>query len=457
MSGGFSLVEVILSASIFALIVTALVGAIGYGSESVVISGERARAVYLAEEGLEAARNIRDESFSNLVDGTYGLRITGGSWIFSGSSDVTDIFTREVVILTPGVDRRRVLSRVNWSQTLQRPGEVSLVTYLTNWMAVAVGDWSNPFLESSLDFSDITDGWKVQTQGNYAFAIRQTGSPDFIVVDITNPASPSISGSLDLPDGQEDIAVSGSYAYVASRSNGGELQVVDISNPALPSVVGTYNAGGTANAQGVYSVGSTVYLVRAASGANEFFVIDVSTPSAPSLIGSTNLGAGNNNELVILGTQAYVTTDSDIQELRVVDISNPASPAQIGSLDLPLGADTDTITGFGSMVVVGRINGDIYTIDVSAPSSPSILGLYNHITNIGDLSLSSDNNFVYVASDENSAEFAVVDISSLTSPALFSFLDLPANLNGVSYHSGKDRVFAVGDDNGAEFIVIAPQ
>ena len=37
----------------------------------------RARAATLADEGLEAVRNIRDANFSNLTDGTFGLTTTG--------------------------------------------------------------------------------------------------------------------------------------------------------------------------------------------------------------------------------------------------------------------------------------------------------------------------------------------------------------------------------------------
>src|SRR3989339_749416 len=97
-SNGFSLVEVILASSVFILLVTSLVGAYLYGEESTALAGNRARATMLAEEGLEAARNIRDANFSNLSDGTHGLVISGNQWTLSGSSDVTDIFTRSISI-----------------------------------------------------------------------------------------------------------------------------------------------------------------------------------------------------------------------------------------------------------------------------------------------------------------------------------------------------------------------
>src|SRR3989338_11430647 len=131
-SKGFSIVEVLLSSSIIILIVTVFMWAFFYGSESTAIAGQRARAIFLAEEGLEASRNIRDENFSNLTDGIKGLAISSNQWAFSGTSDITDsFFTRQITISSAGTNRKQVVSSVTWQQNNQRTGSVSLTTYLT--------------------------------------------------------------------------------------------------------------------------------------------------------------------------------------------------------------------------------------------------------------------------------------------------------------------------------------
>lgn len=130
---GFSLVEVMLASSLFVLLVTALVGAWLYGQESTMLAGNRARAVMLAEEGLEAARNIRDADFANLTNGTHGLAISGNQWILSGSSDTNGIFTRQIEISPIDADRKEITGTVTWQQNPQRDGSVSATTYLTNW------------------------------------------------------------------------------------------------------------------------------------------------------------------------------------------------------------------------------------------------------------------------------------------------------------------------------------
>lgn len=138
---GFSLVEVVLAAALFALIAATLAGVLIYGEESSALAGGRTRAVFLAEEGLEAVRNIRDAGFISLpVDGNYGLQISGGQWAFLGlgTSDTTDIFTRQINITTIDTNRKTITSTVNWQQNPQRTGSVVLTTRLTYWQKVAI-------------------------------------------------------------------------------------------------------------------------------------------------------------------------------------------------------------------------------------------------------------------------------------------------------------------------------
>lgn len=145
---GFSLVEILLSGFLFAFLVTAFVGAYIYGQDSTSAAGKRARAVYIAKEGLEAVRSIRDDDFANLVNGTYGLAVSGNQWTFSGSSDVTDIFTRQLTISTVDGDRKQISCNVSWQQNPQRTGDVSLVTYLSNWQAGVAIDQCSTYCQS---------------------------------------------------------------------------------------------------------------------------------------------------------------------------------------------------------------------------------------------------------------------------------------------------------------------
>ncbi|MEI6228438.1 MAG: prepilin-type N-terminal cleavage/methylation domain-containing protein [Candidatus Saccharibacteria bacterium] len=132
---GMSLVEVLLAVAIFAVISTGLIGGIIYGQESTAVAGARERAVKIAEEGIEAVKNIRDSNFNAFpADGTYGLTNGTGYWGFNGASDTTDIFTRSVVLSTVDSRTRDVTVNVTWTQTAQRSGSISLNMHLADWV-----------------------------------------------------------------------------------------------------------------------------------------------------------------------------------------------------------------------------------------------------------------------------------------------------------------------------------
>jgi Tfp pilus assembly protein PilV len=130
---GFLVVEVLLSSSLLIIAVTAFVGAIIYSQESTSVAGGISRASFIAQEGIEAVRNIRDESFGNLPDGSYGLLVSNYQWILSGSSDTTDGYVRQINISTIDADRKLITSTITWPQTTQRNGSVVLTTELSNW------------------------------------------------------------------------------------------------------------------------------------------------------------------------------------------------------------------------------------------------------------------------------------------------------------------------------------
>ena len=132
------MVEVILSAALFALIVTGLAGVLMYGQESTAIAGQRFRAIMLADEALEAGRNMRDEDYTLLTDGPHGLRIRQRQWELFGASDQSGIFTRQLVVATLDPNRKKLVATVTWQENLRRNGQIQLTTYLTNWRRVVL-------------------------------------------------------------------------------------------------------------------------------------------------------------------------------------------------------------------------------------------------------------------------------------------------------------------------------
>jgi len=134
---GQSLIELLVAMGIFVLFASA-VGFLVIDSYIAHRAGkEETIAVFLAQEGLEAARSIRDNDWSDLVDGNHGISVSGGQWIFQGSEDdlsgILKNGKRKVIVSTIDSDRKRVESQVLWDFSWTRSRMINLVTYLTNW------------------------------------------------------------------------------------------------------------------------------------------------------------------------------------------------------------------------------------------------------------------------------------------------------------------------------------
>ncbi|HWS49361.1 MAG TPA: hypothetical protein VN174_04905 [Candidatus Methanoperedens sp.] len=119
------------------------------------LSIETMRANRLAEEGLEAARSIRNQNFTILANGTRGIGISSGIlWYFVGTSDRTDKYSRRVsvskarrdvggsLIASGGVtdpDTFSVKSWVTWNYSIGQTKTVAVETILTNWKKGILG------------------------------------------------------------------------------------------------------------------------------------------------------------------------------------------------------------------------------------------------------------------------------------------------------------------------------
>lgn len=215
---GFSLVEVLLAVSVFGLIVTALVGGLIYGQQSTALAGNRARATMLAEEGLEAVRNIRDENYANLTHGAKGLAISSDQWVFSGASDITDIFTRSIVIAPVGADdnKKKVTVSVTWPQNPQRTGTVSLVSRLTNWQATNMASIFS--VDTSGAVVDEADNTKI-----IGITIQNIGEIPIVVDSIKTEWSGAPGGTKI-----EAIRIRGVTVWSGSNVSGKTQDITDV-------------------------------------------------------------------------------------------------------------------------------------------------------------------------------------------------------------------------------------
>ena len=139
---GQVLVELIVAIGIFIVIVSSLLFLVLNSYETGRLAAELTQANFLAEEGLEATRSIRDNSWDGLIEDLHGLAISlTGNWIFQGSEeDISDQLRagakRTIHIETIDLNTKRITSNVNWYFTEDKLQGISLVTYLSNWQRI---------------------------------------------------------------------------------------------------------------------------------------------------------------------------------------------------------------------------------------------------------------------------------------------------------------------------------
>jgi prepilin-type N-terminal cleavage/methylation domain-containing protein len=454
---GFSVVEVLLAVAIFGMLTTAVIGALVYGRASTADAGDRTRGNFLAEEGVEAVRNIRNAGYSNLIDGTYGMVKTGGVWTLSGSSDTSGIYSRGVTIASNGTDRKLITSQVSWNG-VNADGQTSVVSELTNWRANLPKYWTTPSQYSGVDLSGAIAGWKVATSGSYAYVVRKSATgPNFFIINISTPTTPTVVGSLTLAGSPTNIAVSGNYAYVSNSSSTAELQIVNIATPTTPALSGTYNASGSAGALGVYAVGTTAYLTRGANGAvDEFVIVNAANPAAPTRVGGYGLAVAM-NEVYVSGTTAYVASGSDTQEVLVINMSTPASLTLGTSINLTGTGDATTISGYGNVLVVGQGTA-FYTVSIASALAPTVSGTVTMPGAINDVAVDATHNYAFAGLNFATGEFKVVNINNQASPAVLSTVDMTGtqNLTGVSYNAGLDVAPGASSNTALEAVIFGP-
>ncbi|MCA9757205.1 MAG: hypothetical protein KDA27_15475 [Candidatus Eisenbacteria bacterium] len=201
--------------------------------------------------------------------------------------------------------------------------------------------------------------------GGHAYVVGTIAGLE--VVDITNPATPLRVGGLEVPGEAWGVAVSGSFAYVAAR--GGGLHVVDITDPFNPQIVGALPA--LDDARKVVVVGAYAYV---AGGYQGFHVIDITDPTTPQLVAA----AGTTRTAVsvaISGNYAYVVENGYptlTNILKVIDISDPGVPEVVGVGIMP-GRSSD-VAVLGNAAYLASTNLGLQAVDITDPTSPEPMG-----------------------------------------------------------------------------------
>lgn len=229
-NSGFSLVEVIISAALVLLLSTLFVQAVVGGQQGTQINGEHARASLVAEEGLEALYNLRDNAFSNLVDGSWGLTQSGGTWALTAATDTEDIFTRRISIADIDASTKVATATVTWQEPGGRTGSVSLTSYISDFgqLIPEAKDFSVDISGGHISNNTRLVGVKIKNTGNNPITVSTTtvywsgGSATSITeIDINGKTVWSPDSNVGYPDAYQASGGSEGMTSVTIGPNSG--------------------------------------------------------------------------------------------------------------------------------------------------------------------------------------------------------------------------------------------
>jgi hypothetical protein len=148
---------------------------------------------------------------------------------------------------------------------------------------------------------------------------------------------------------------------------GHDLVVLDVSEPATASIVGSLEDYGVAE---VVMSGDVAYMGQPGG----MDAIDLSDPSAPGVIGSCNVSFGR---MLLEGNRLYVTTGDNPQggppsRFKIYDVTNMLDPVELGRAPAPpWGTDVDVV---GDLAYITSGASGMHVYDISVETAPVLIG-----------------------------------------------------------------------------------
>jgi uncharacterized protein YjiK len=160
------------------------------------------------------------------------------------------------------------------------------------------------------------------------------------VLDVQNPQSPQIIGSLEAPGDAVQLTLSkdGGLLYVASGLAG--LQIVDVSNPSAMNIIGSFDTVGRTWSARLSRDETTVFLAEGTSEIDESFegsglvVVDVRQPQQPQLI-SRLATPGDSRAVSLSPNEEEVYLNDGDRGLLVIDVRNKTEPTIFATVNTP--------------------------------------------------------------------------------------------------------------------------
>jgi hypothetical protein len=300
-------------------VVDALDGALCYG-----IGTDR---IYVldSESSYHSRLAVMDYGTRNLESRDEMLRPFGAygspNFDFAGERLLTANGTTLSVLDVPAtgpVILRGTLPLTPYGRLVDADGDLAVCCLSGDMRLVDVSDPATPALRGSLPMNA-----RIRLRGDHAYlaGFGSDNLPQIAVFDLTDPDEPVLVGGSVPTNGSFDLVVEGDLAV---SSEPGRAVLFDISSPTSPRILSEIP----------YSFGVGVDGDRLYTGLGQggFVMYDISDPSIPTPVSS----------LVTLGCTSGFAFDGDFVYMnnyfsgcQIVDMSNPTAPRLVGTIFNP--------------------------------------------------------------------------------------------------------------------------
>lgn len=248
---------------------------------------------------------------------------------------------------------------------------------------------------------------KYVSDGGDGLTYFYDGYYNIFSIDVSDAVHPNQIGNINLggsPGLERRIARSGDYLYVPRSGTGNpQMNIVDISNPANPTIV---NSSSVKTVRNCIVEGNYLYT----SGDGNINVFNISAPSSPSLVWSSPVPpTWNAFDIAVKNGYVYVAGEGLGKPLSIVDTNSQT----IDSISLDAYSNRALIND-DWLYVWGR-NRHLDIFDITSLANPVLMSTY---TTIGDpMAMTISGNNLFLAA---SGTLEGVDISNPLNPSQFS-------------------------------------
>ncbi len=243
----------------------------------------------------------------------------------------------------------------------------------SHFHAVSLSDPTRLETIGSLPFHD--DAYRFVLDGPYAFVTA--GDRGLTVLDIRDPATPTVVTELEIAGSALYIAQAGDYAYLGVLGTmHSHLIVVDITDPQDPVQVAEIDCATTPH--GMARSGNFLFISEHEDGAlrygTDLETIDISDPLNPTPAGSYFMESVFAQDLRVEGDVLYASFWDPLGSsgVQLLDITNPLGIQALGCHIITEGFGSEVcLAGDVAYVAGGTRRLDV--LDVSDPSVPTLL------------------------------------------------------------------------------------